>query len=71
MPESVVPSQLNWVARSAGVEGPSLSSRRARRVPTPPSWEFCEISVKFHTKRFDSPNLKIEKGKRYLSKSYF
>lgn len=57
MPESVVPSQLNCAASVAGVEGPSFSSSRARSVPTPPSCEFCDMSVKFQTKRFDSPNL--------------
>lgn len=57
MPDNVVPSQLNCVVNKAGVEGPSLNSKRALRVPTPPSCEFCDISVKFQTKRFDSPNL--------------
>lgn len=56
IPDNVVPSQLNWVLMTAGVDGPVPTSNRARNVPTPLFSECCEISVKFQTKRFDSPS---------------
>jgi hypothetical protein len=64
MPDSVVPSQLNCVVRIDGVEGPLPISRRARSVSMPPLSECCEMSVKFQTSLFDSPNLKSSKVKR-------
>jgi hypothetical protein len=62
MPDSVVPSQLNCVMRIDGVDGPSPISRRARNVSTPTLSECCEMSVKFHTSLFDSPNLKYREN---------
>lgn len=58
IPDNVVPSQLNCAFNVAGFDGPLPTSKRARSVSTPLLSECCEISVKFHTRRFDSPNLK-------------
>lgn len=57
MPDNVVPSQLNCVVSIAGFDGPFATSNRARNVSIPLLSECCEISVKFHTSRFDSPSL--------------